>query len=423
MSRAEGVVVVGGGLAGLACAVRLHEAGRGVTVLESSGKVGGRVCSTAKRGFTIDRGFQVFLDAYPEAGELLDLEALDLQSFRPGALIYRGGRLHRLMDVFRCPQFALSTALQPIGNLRDKLLVGKMRLQALRPSRTSPENHSDTSTESFLRSYGFSESMIDGFVRAFYGGIFLERELRTSSKMFEFTFRMFASGRAAIPARGMQEIPRQLAARLPSSAIRTDTNVACIEPGRIILADDTYLDADQVVVATDAESANQLIPGLEEPPPPWRSVTGLYYTASFSPLGEAIIALNGEAHGLVNNVCVLSDVASDYSPDDRALISVSVLGLHEGGQIEGAVLNELRSWFGAQVDAWEHLHTDQIRRALPEQTPDPASESKKAFRSHGNVLICGDHCNSASIEGALVSGLRTADSLIESHGKSKEGPR
>ena len=410
MSEDAKVVIVGGGLSGLACAVRLHEEGVRVLLIESSRDLGGRVRSRSHKGFILDRGFQVFLDAYPKAAELLDLKALNLKPFRPGALVFQRGKLRRLMDVFRCPQYALSTPFQPIGNFWDKLLVGKMRLQALMPWRNRLRE--DVSTEYYLKKYGFSEDMIDGFFRAFYGGIFLERDLRTSSRMFEFTFRMFATGHATIPAKGMQEIPRQLEARLPPNVIRTNTTVESLETNRVTLSGGETIRADRVVVATDAESAARIVPGLQVAPVPWRSVTGLHYSAPRSPLNEAIIALNGEARGLVNNVCVLSDVAPSYAPRNQALISVSVLGLHQGTQFERSVLGELRQWFGEQVHSWEHLHTDQIRRALPEQGPDRGSEKKDAFLRLDGILICGDHCTSASIEGALTSGLRTAESII-----------
>ena len=144
------VVIVGAGLAGLACAIRLNEQGQQVLLLESSDRVGGRLRTEKIQGFLLDRGFQVFLDAYPEARKLLDIESLDLRAFRPGALIFKGGKLHRLMDVFRCPGHALSSAFQPIGSLRDKLLVGKMRLQSLWP-RSSPHPEDDLTTEEYLR--------------------------------------------------------------------------------------------------------------------------------------------------------------------------------------------------------------------------------------------------------------------------------
>ncbi len=292
--------------------------------------------------------------------------------------------------------------------------MGRLRLLAMRRSAGTNSAGEDSTTEDYLRQYGFSEEMIDGFFRAFYGGIFLERDLRTSSRMFEFTFRMFARGFATLPAKGMQEIPRQLATRLPENTIRLNSPVQSVDGDGVTLADGEELGADKVVVATDGETAARLLPGLLEGETRWRSVIGLSFSAPESPLNEAIIALNGEKEGLVNNVCVLSDVAPGYAPRDEALISVSVLGLPEIPQLERDVLAELHGWFGEQVEHWKHLRTDRIRRALPEQPPADDSEQETGYRLHDGVLICGDHCTSASIEGALVSGLRTAEAILGS---------
>jgi hypothetical protein len=143
----------------------------------------------------------------------------------------------------------------------------------------------------------------------------------------------------------------------------------------------------------------------------WRSVTCLYFAADRSPLHEAIIALNGTGRGMVNNVCVPSDVAPDYAPTGRALISVSVLGKPEPADLESKVLTELESWFGRDARKWRHLRTDRIEQALPEQAPG-SGMTGAGYRKHAGVFICGDHLWSASIEGAIISGLRTADAIL-----------
>ncbi len=406
------ILIVGGGLAGLSCATQLHEAGVESLILESSDGVGGRVRTDAVQGFLLDRGFQVYLSAYPEAGRQLDLEALDLRRFNPGALVFRGGKLLRMMDVFRCPQYALSTAFQPIGTIWDKLRVGRMRFRATRTALDEIAAHKDDTTEEYLRRSGFSESMIDGFFRPFYGGIFLERDLRTSSRMFEFTFKMFAEGHATLPAKGMQEIPRQLANRLPMNAIRLDAPVRSVEARTVTLENGEQVTADAVVVATDAGTAARLVSGTQKIPTGWRSTTSIYYSAPSSPLKEAIIALNGHTSGLVNNVCVPSDVSADYAPEGGALISVSLLGLPDSKDLESRVQAELETWFGKEVRQWEHLRTYRIPHALPEQPPSDSREKGNGFQVHDEIYVCGDHCTSASIEGALVSGMCVAKDIV-----------
>ena len=409
------MLIVGGGLAGLACAIRLHEAGAQPAIFEASDAVGGRVRTDLVDGFLLDRGFQVYLDAYPEAGKLLDKASLDLRPFKPGALVYQGGRMLRIMDVFRAPRHLGTSALAPIGSLADKLRVAllKWRLSGIRIEDIA--THEDLSTERYLQRAGFSTRMIDGFFRSFYGGIFLERELRTSSRMFEFTFKMFSQGSATLPARGMGEIPRQLNLRLPSGTVRLGARVAEIHAHGIILETGETMAGDAVVVATDASSAARLLPEMDFPEPAWRSVTCLYFAATRSPLNEAIIALNGTGNGWVNNVCVPSDLAPDYAPPGQALISVSVLGLPNLTDLQSLVLTELESWFGRDVHEWRHLRTAQIERALPEQAPGRGNSGAGAgFRKHAGIFFCGDHLWSASIEGAIISGQRTASEILDS---------
>lgn len=400
------VIVVGGGLSGLACAVRLAEGGVSPRVLEASDGVGGRVRSDQVNGFVLDRGFQVFLSAYPEAGRLLDLAALDLRRFRAGALVFKDGKSQRVMDVFRHPQYLVGSALAPVGTVVDKLRVAKLRF-----GRRDRMGGPDRTTEAFLRDYGFSTGMIDGFFRAFYGGIFLERDLRTSSRMFEFTFRMFSEGHATLPARGMQAIPDQLVARLPAGSIRLQAAVRTVEPRAVVLESGERLTADAVVVATDASTTRRLLPEFSAAAG-WRAVTGIYFSAPRSPMNEAIIALNGGG-GLVNNVCVISDVVPEYAPAGKSLVSVSVLGEPAEAGLEAAVLAELEVWFGPQVRSWEHLRTYPIRQALPEQ---PTTPLRDGVQQQDGVFVCGDHCTSASIEGAVVSGMQTAEFLLRGGG-------
>jgi phytoene dehydrogenase-like protein len=411
----EPILIVGAGMAGLSCALHLHRAGVAVCILEADKNVGGRVQTDEIDGFRLDRGFQVYLDAYPETGKLLNLEALDLRPFKSGALVYRNKKLHRLMDVFRHPGSLWPSIIAPVGSFSDKLRVGLLRTKLQLSSPDEIAAREDRSTNTYLRECGFSDAMIDSFFRSFYGGIFLERELRTSSRMFEFTFKMFSRGRATLPAQGMGQISQQLASQLPLGSVRLNTTVASIESRAVVLESGERVSGSAVVVATDASAVRKLLPDLEGEAPTWRSVTTLYFAAEASPINEAIICLNGSGVGQVNSISVLTDVAPGYAPPGKVLLSVVVLGLPEEGVLESSVRQELIDWFGPAVKAWQHLHTDRTERALPEQLPE-TDRNKRAngFLKHKDVWICGDHLSTASIEGAVISGKQVAESILKS---------
>jgi len=258
--QAPRVVIIGAGVAGLVAARHLEAHGIQPTILEATDRVGGRIKTDQVGGFALDHGFQVLLTAYQEARRYLNYEALQLARFRPGAVVCRNGQTFPVVDPLREPSQLFAAALSPVGSIRDKLLVWKMTRELKRAdTATLFVANQQPTTLQFLRDYGFGEPFINAFFRPFFGGIFLENELRTPAPMLQFVFKMFAEGHAALPGQGMGAIPEQLAAALHQTTLRLRTRAVGIEGKEVRTDVGDAVPFDALVIATDP---GQLLPRL-----------------------------------------------------------------------------------------------------------------------------------------------------------------
>jgi phytoene dehydrogenase-like protein len=407
--RRVDVIVVGGGLAGLACARFLHLRGLDVEILEASDAVGGRVRTDRVDGFLLDRGFQVLLTACPEPHHQLRMDRLDLQRFEPGALVRVDGRFHRVANPLRQPRLAWSTAVSPIGTIVDKARFSALVLDLVRTSPRDLLRRTDRSTMEALRERGFTDRMIERFWRPLFGGIQLDPDLEVSSRRFELILAMLVEGDAAVPALGMGEIPGQLAADLPSGTIRLGATVSAISESGVVLADKRVLAARAVVVATEGPVAARLL-GLTDPGS--RSVATVYFAADTAPVPDRTVILDGEGQGPATNVAVMSNVAPSYAPAGRALVVAEIPAppLDTGAEFLSAVRHQLRRWWGSIVDGWQPLSTIRIAHAHPDQRA--GASLKRGVRLGGGKYVCGDHRDTASIQGALYSGRRAAGAVL-----------
>lgn len=419
-------VIVGAGLAGLACARTLHDAGKRVAVVEASDRVGGRVATDDVDGFRVDRGFQVYLDAYPEGRRLLDHQKLHLGCFASGAIIAEGAKLMRIADPWRRPVEAVGGLLTGVVGLGDALKIARLRSQVLARLRANDlgdeaSHDVETSTRDELLRRGFSADALRRFFEPFFGGVFLERELATSSRIFEFTFAMFAIGSGCLPAGGMAAIPRQLASRLPADTLHLSTPVAAVVPGSVRLADGRELTARSIVVATDFRAAAALLPGRLEATAAsraWKGTKLVAFAANRSPLaGPRLLVVADprdarQPSGPIDNLTVPSDVAAGYAPPGQSLVTVSVRADWPGTEpVEEGVRQQASQWFGGQALDWRHLTTIDVPQALPDERPQA-----RAHRPHGSLgdglFLCGDHLTTASINGALRSGRLAAEAVL-----------
>ena len=410
MSRT--VLVVGAGLAGLVCALELQARGVGVIILDASDAPGGRVRTDEVDGFLLDRGFQVLLTAYPEARRHLDYAALDLKPFYPGALVRADGKLRRLADPLRRPSDLVESIFSPVATLSDKVRIAELILKLKSGPLDRLFDEPEVETIDYLKEHGFSEKVIERFFRPFFGGVFHDRDLRKSSRMFRFVMRMFAEGDASIPAKGMGQIPAQLASKLEPGSLRLNARVVSIDNGAVTLDTAEILRAREVIVATEGPEARRLL-GEALPPVESNSVTCVYFAAERSPIDEPALVLNGEAEGPVNNLCVPSMVSKHDAPAGAHLISASVIGNPSDSDdaLEAAVRTQLTNWFGSDVSGWRRLRTYRIEHAQPALIPPAIDPHVRASRVAPGLHAIGDHRATSSINGAMLSGRLCAEAI------------
>jgi phytoene dehydrogenase-like protein len=411
MSTSPEALIVGGGLAGLCCARVLQEKGVKFQILEASDGLGGRVRTDEMHGFLLDRGFQVLLTAYPEAKRLLDYARLELKPFAPRAISWYAGRMNKLVDPWRTPGAWREALQSEFGTLGDKLRMARLRSRLRGSSIQEIFGRPDRPIREALEAARFSHQMIHRFFRPFLGGILLDGELKSSSRMYEFVFKMLSEGDAALPARGMGAIPAQLAEKFPADAVRLNARVEELQENELKIAGGEILQAKAIVIAADGPSAARLIGEVE---PASRSVTCFYYAAEEPPLGQPVIFLNGDGAGPVNNFAVITQVAPSYAPAGKHLISTSVLGTHKltDVQLSGFIIAQMKNWFGKVASTWQFLRGYYLTHAQPQQFPGALEPPQRPVRVRPGVYVCGDHRDNASIQGAMVSGRRAAEAVL-----------
>jgi phytoene dehydrogenase-like protein len=422
------VTIVGAGLAGLCCAARLEQAGMSVKLLEAEDAPGGRIRTDQLEGFRLDRGFQLLLTGYPELAHSIDLKALRLRSFSKGALVWNDGRFHHFADPFRGSLGnALSIAVDPVITLGDKLRVARLRHLVNTGEPGNLFRKREIPTRQFLEEYGFSSKIIDRFFTPFLGGVFLERELATSSRYFQFLFRMFAFSDAVVPENGMEMLPRQLAVRLRSGTLETSVRVTALRrdgPGFVVETEkEASYPASQVVLAMDDAQVQALL-GRQNgrnravhDSVQWNRTTTFYYAATRTPIDGPLLVLNGAgpSAGPVNHAVVLSQASERYAPPGAHLIAASVVGrapqtAAQIEQLERDARAQLGRWFGEDVRGWTVVAGYPIVRALPLCTRAQWQQSNP--RVMEGIYACGDYREIPSIQGALASGRRAAEAVL-----------
>lgn len=380
------VAIIGSGLAGLNCA-RLLQEEFDVTLFDKEKQVGGRIKSSYESEYIMDHGFQVFLPEYPEAKKAFHYKELDLQAFTPGALIRIKDKLYKFSDPLRRPQDIIATLSAPVGNIKDKLLILKLKVATKNPS----DELKHISTKTYLQEFGFSNEIINTFFKPFFSGVFLERNLSTPAYFFCFLFDLFSQCNATVPRRGMMELPLNLSRQLSKANLRLGTEIKKISHKSVFI-DNKEEEFDFVICAYDNTSTN------------FQKVTTDYFSTNKEIASNPTLYLNGNSDGVINHIAPMTKVNANYSPTEKFLWSVNLITPHQDSCVK-IVTNELESWFPGSN--FKHLERFKIEKALP----GSSFYGQESMVKDG-IYYCGDHMQDPSINGALKSGRLVAEHIL-----------
>ena len=404
------IYIVGAGVSGLVAAQVLENKGYHPIILEASNRAGGRVKTDFIDGFQLDHGFQVLLSSYPAAQKYLDFKALELQELRSGAVIFKNGKQQVIGDPLRDISVLFSTLFSGVGNLLDKIKILQLSLRLQKKSIDAIFSSQEISTKEYLQEFGFSSQMIAQFFSPFFTGIFLENKLTTSSRMFEFVFKMFGEGLAVIPKGGMEEISKQLVAKLSNTTFQFNTKVRSVSDKEIILNTGEKLASTATIIATDA---SKLINNAPPKNLSWKSCQTLYFTANKRVIEKPMIGLVSKEDSLINNIFYHTSVAS-HSNNTEELLSVTVVKEHllSEEQLIAAVVKQLKE--ECHIDTITFLEIYSIKRSLPDLKNIKYDVSPSETKLSPGIYLAGDVQLNGSLNAAMIAGEKAALQVIAS---------
>jgi protoporphyrinogen oxidase len=402
--------IIGAGVSGLIAAKILEQEGYSPIIMEASDSVGGRVKTDIVEGYQLDHGFQVLLDAYPKAKEHLNFSELQLQQLKPGAVIFSNGKSDTIGDPLRDMSLLFPTLLASVGSFNDKIKILKLNTELKRKSINAIFNSKSSSTLDYLKSKGFSDRIITNFFKPFFSGIFLEAELKTSSRMFEFVYKMFGEGLAVIPKNGIVAISNQLKDQLKNTTFIFNAKVKKVNDTSIELENGTRIDTHFTIIATEADA---LIPNLNQQKQPWKSCYNLYFEVEKRTIDQPIIGLIAEKDALINNIFYATSVNA-ASKGNKELLSVTVVKPHQLSEADlvDKVKSELKAYCNIETSSF--LKCYHIKKALPDVEEVHYEISPTETQIKPTIYMAGDYLLNGSLNAAMLSGERAALGVIMS---------
>ena len=401
--------IIGAGVSGLIAAQVLENFGYHPTIIEASGKAGGRVKSDIINGYILDHGFQVLLSSYPAAIKYLDFDKLDLQELLPGATIFKDRNQQNIGDPLRNFSLLFPTLFSSIGNFSDKTKILKLNALLKKKKISSIFKKEEKTTLQYLKDFGFSDNIISDFFKPFFSGIFLEEKLETSSRMFEFVYKMFGEGLAVIPKNGIQAISNQLKENLKQTVFNFNSPTKEVLDHKIILQDDSEIKTHITIIATEASS---LIPNLKNQNTDWKSCETLYFETKNRVIKKPLIGLISYENALINNIFYPTSISTS-TKGNKELLSVTIVKNHklkESDLIE-KVKQELLEF--CNISEAYFLKRYKIKKALPNINNLQYEISSTETKLKSTIFLAGDQLLNGSLNAAMISGERAALGVIQ----------
>ncbi len=408
-NKAQKIHIIGAGISGLIAAQVLENDGFSPVVIESTSSVGGRVKTDVVEGYQLDHGFQVLLDAYPKAKKYLDYKGLKLQRFKSGSIIYAGRKKMSIGDPLRDLSFLIPTIFANVGSFKDKLLVLKLNRNLKKKSLDKIFEEKETTTMEYLEDFGFSHKMIGRFFQPFFGSIYLEMDLSTSSRMFEFVYKMFGTGYATLPKAGIGAIAHQLKSQLHKTEFLFDTKVTHVQNNKILTQDGTEMETDYTIIATDAST---MVPNLRGQEVKWSGCDTLYFEVKDAPIKKPIINLIAQRKALVSTFFLHDTLAMEHK-GPNSLLSATVIKQHRltTDELVTKVKADLLNYCDIKEAKFlKHYH---IPKGLPKLENLKYDIPAEATKLKDGIYLAGDHLLNGSLNAAMTSGERAAQAVIK----------
>ena len=416
LPRRTDALVVGAGLAGLRTADLLVKSGIETTVIESAAAVGGRIRTDTLDGFLLDRGFQLYNPAYPAGRATFDYAGLDLRPFERGVLVVDAEGEYPLLDPRRArdaPRTIVTSLTGHAGRPWQQAPFAAYVAACSRLPVARLAERPDLPIGTALRRWGVAGRFLRAVVQPFLAGVFGEDALLTSRRYADLVLRSFDRGTPTVPAGGMAALPQQICDRLPTGSVHTGVQAYSLA-GADVRTSASTIRARAIVIATGGPAAARLLGHL--PAPRMNALTTWYFALpapildTIAPTRRPLVRVDAARRGPLRNLAVMSDVNPGYAPPGTALVAATAVGHHDDGLNAGRARYQAGLMLGVDPGMLSAIRHYAIADALPAMI-SPARLEQPVDLGSG-LFVAGDHRQTPSIQGALVSGRRAARAVV-----------